>query len=272
MRADIAHPDRERIVVADEAQRPQPARSSRRVSSMASVVWASRPSNGIADQEMPLAAREGLQQHLVLARAAASGRAAPPAIRARRRAARCQCGWSAIMRAHALGEVGRERELAAAPGRHLGVRAGGARETSTSSSVTPSKRQTWPAKTKVSPGVQHLEEALLDLADLAAAARRPTRWPRADEPHLEHRRARRWRRRSAGGAGRSAALRTRQRPSWPFTIGGSGRRSSAHSRRSRRNRRPASKSSQVRSRVGRRRCGPRRRASAGRRARSRRSP
>ena len=42
----LQRPDGQRIVVADKAQRPDARRSSRRVSSMASVVWARRPSKG----------------------------------------------------------------------------------------------------------------------------------------------------------------------------------------------------------------------------------
>ena len=76
------------------------------------------------------------------------------------------------MRAHALGEVGGERELAAGIGRDLRVVARWRAMTKASFSRMPSKRSTWPAKTKVSPGAQLLDEIFLDLAEHAAAAAR----------------------------------------------------------------------------------------------------
>ena len=108
------------------------------------------------------------------------------------RGSRSHSNGSASIGAHALGEEGRERELAARIGRDLGVRAGrGARRPATSSSWMPSKRRTSPAKTKVSPATS-VSAKYSSTSPSTRPPRRhavPGRGRRmAAEPDLDHRR------------------------------------------------------------------------------------
>ena len=79
-----------------------------------------------------------------------------PAARATRRraaAARRHACSSASMRAHALGQVRRQRKLAAVVAGDHGIARRGAGDEALRSRCMPSKRSTSPANTKVSPGV-----------------------------------------------------------------------------------------------------------------------
>ena len=86
----------------------RPARSSRRVSSMPSVWWARRPLERIDDQELPVAAREGLDQHLTgvsgITETLGRCRTQPLAAPGSGNAAQCRCGSASMLRT-LLGQV-----------------------------------------------------------------------------------------------------------------------------------------------------------------------
>ena len=192
-RGDVADaPHGQRIVVGDEADRRgalamQPARQQH-----AERLVREPALEGIDDQEMPVAAREGLDQHLagigdhgalgLQAQPLADRRRAAPSTAARRPA----CGARARPDAWTAGTCRPRRRGSSARDRCV-------RETSASVSCRPSKRTTSPAKAKVSPTRQLLDEGFLQLAQHAAAeqrARRARLAPRApaDQADLDHRR------------------------------------------------------------------------------------
>ena len=92
--------------------------------------------------------------------------------------------------AHPLGQEGRERQAAAAIGRHLGIAAGRAASIAAISSLTPSKRSMRPREDEGVARHQALDEGLLDLAQDRAAP----------QLHLDQRQLRRWCRHSCGTA------------------------------------------------------------------------
>ena len=144
----------------------------------------------IDDQEMPLAAREGLDQHL--ARAGDLGALGLDASHSHTGSGSVR-HWrgSAIMRAHALGEMRGERELAALVGgdRRVGIAGAGDEGVGV---LQPLEAQHLAGEDEGVAGPQLLDEILLELAEHAAAherARRARLLPGHATPHqadLDH--------------------------------------------------------------------------------------
>ena len=177
VQGDIAEaPDGERIFIGDEAERLQARRAPAGASAACPASGApavprtdSRPGN--------IWRRAGRSRPADRRRAAtASAIAGSPAIRAPASGSARQCAAVGEDRAHAGGEIGRERELAALVGRHLRIGGGRARDIG----LVLDQRLVFQDFAGEDEGVarrQRLDEIFLDLAEQPPAARnRLRRW------------------------------------------------------------------------------------------------
>ena len=142
------------VIVADEAERPHPRPLQPPRQQHAERLVGEPALERIGDEIEPPGRAERSRPAVRRASAGAISAAAHAARTRPRRAAPPTPSGLASMRAHARGQKGRERKLAAGIGGDLRVGAGRARaSTAPRCSLMPSKRSTSPAKMKVSPGV-----------------------------------------------------------------------------------------------------------------------
>ena len=183
---DVAEaPDRKRIFVGDEAERPQPRALEPPRQQHAERLMREPAFERIADEIILVGARKGFDQKFARGPASASAIAGFRAIRAPARAGRAMRCGSRDDGAHPSGEIGRERKLAAFIGRHFGILRGGARDVN----LVLDQRLVFEnlAGEDESVARHHgLDEIFLDLAEQPAAARNYLRGARAHQTHFQH--------------------------------------------------------------------------------------